>query len=512
MSAEPPPVLLTVAQRRRPGRDDTAMESAVLLVVCLVVLVLLLVYRRGTRTHGTLEKLGIPVLKPYPFLGSYLKPWTKYLVQEDIRNAKRFGAVWGQYDGMIPYVYVADVEMAKCILIKDFEYFQDRPVAIMDFEHSREMLDFLKGEQWKLVRSLFSKTIASGAKLKAMMTTVRNSTEDAFKRLDIKLEKENEFVIQDELFGPLVLDAMSQFSFGIKIPNMDDKSNPFLQHVNIVTSGDYETPAWRVAWNLIVRPNTEFEMIEPALKFMIEVMRRSIKERRINGGTHGDIVDIMIDAIDNKVPTKEFRDLRITERIIVTQGAELLMASYGTTAAVLSFCAYQLTQHPDIMERVIREVEDEDELTYESTQRLPLLEAVMYETLRVTSFAPRHVRLCTRDWERDGVRIPAGTNVMIAVNPLHMDPGEFPEPERFLPDRWLGDNSRKVGQYHWMPFGLGPRACLGTRLATLEVKYVLASFLKRYRVSACSRSRLQMKPGMSAFAEFYSVWLKVEKR
>ncbi|XP_043200064.1 cytochrome P450 3A41-like [Amphibalanus amphitrite] len=487
------------------------METVVLLVLSLVVLVLFLIYRHGTRTHGTLEKLGIPVIKPYPFVGSYLTPWTKYTAVEDQRNAKRFGAVWGQYDGLVPYVYVASVELAKCVMIKDFEYFQDRPVSMMDYEYARDMLDFLKGEQWKQVRSLFSKTVSSGSKLKAMMTTVKKCTEDGFKRLDAKLEKENELVIQDELFGPIVLDAMSQFSFGIKIP-MEDKSNPFLQHVNIFTAGDYETPAWKAAFRLIFKPGSEFEMIVPAFKFMNEVMRKSIKERRISGGSKGDIVDIMVDAIDNKVPTKEFRDLNITEDIIVTQGAELLMASYGTTAAVLSFCTYYLVRYPDIMERVVCEVEDEEELTYESAQRLPLLEAVMYEALRLTPFIPRHIRTCTRDWERDGVRIPAGTNVVISASTLQMDPGEFPEPESFQPDRWLADGGRKLGQYHWMPFGLGPRACLGTRLATLEVKYILASFLKRYRVSTCSKSRLEVKPGLSLLADFYSIWIKVEKR
>ena len=103
-------------------------------------------------------------------------------------------------------------------------------------------------------------------------------------------------------------------------------------------------------------------------------------------------------------------------------------------------------------------------------------------------------------------------NVVIAATPIHQDPTEFPDPERFLPDRWLGEEGRKLGQYHWMPFGLGPRACIGTRLATLEVKYVLASLLKRYRVSACEKTKLQMKRGLSIFADFHRIWVKMEKR
>ena len=487
--------------------------EALLVLPLLVLLLLFVVYKYGTRTHGTLEKLGIPVIKPYPFFGSYLKPWTKYTDKEDLRNARRLGEIWGQYDGMTPNVYIGSAELAKRVLIKDFEYFQDRPISVMDFEYAREMMDLLKGEKWKLVRSVFSKTIASGSKLKAMMSTIRDCTEDAFRRLDARLLNGNEMVIQDELFGPLVLDVMSQFSFGIKVPNISDRSHPFIQHASISTGGDEEPPAWKSALKMIFTLHDEFKAIVPSLKFFCDVMSKSIKERRINGGTHNDIVDIMIDAIDNKVPTKEFRDLGITEDIILVQGAELLMASYGTTATVLSFCAYHLTQHPDIMARVIEEVEEEGELTYESVQqRLPLLEAVLSETMRLTPFVPRHVRECTRDWEHDGVRLPAGTNVLIAITPIHLDPTEFPDPEQFLPDRWLDGDGRKLDQYHWMPFGLGPRACIGTRLATLEIKYVLASLLKQYRVSACEKTRLQMKRGLSNFAEFFSVTLKVEKR
>jgi len=486
-----------------------------LLWLALVLLLLFLLYKYSTRTHGTLERLGMPVIRPLPLVGSVPRPWAVVAALEDQKNANKYGGVWGQYEGCTPQVFIADVEMMKRVMIKDFDHFADRPIDVFDFELGRDMLDFLSGERWKTVRALISPALSSGAKLKAMMPTLQQCAEDACTRLETKMKQDPVIRVKDDVYGPLVLDVMAQFSFGLKVPDIDDKTNPFVKMASAF--GDSFDTESVMAGVMTFFPTLSNYMLKkmfvPTLKYAKNVLRKSIKERRAEGIDRPDLVGVLMDAIDNKVPTKEFRDLNIDEELILLQGAEMLMAAYDTTGTTLALTTCQLALHPDMMARVVEEVDAVGELTYDSVnQQLPLLEAVMQETMRVTPLVVRHFRLCVKDWEYDNVRIPAGTQVLIPVMPFHMDADVFPDPERFLPDRWLGEGGRQLGQYHWMPFGLGPRVCPGMRLATLEVKYVLAYILKRFRIGATEKTKLVLTSGPIGVGNYKPIYAKIEKR
>ncbi|XP_037075070.1 cytochrome P450 3A29-like [Pollicipes pollicipes] len=488
------------------------MELVALLPVLLVVLVLLLLYKYGTRNYGTLEKLGIPVIKPYPFVGSVPRPWRLYLREEDLRHAKQFNGVWGLYEGPTPQVFIADREMVKRIFIKDFSNFSERFVANFYSSATKDLLDMLVHDRWKVVRAILTPALSTGAKLKAMMPTLEHCARDACTRLDQELLKSPVVQIKDALFGPLVLDAVAQFTFGLKVPNISDSTHPFVKAAKTFGGDEFSSPV--ISGLLTFSPKLSSMLMSkfmaPPLQLLTDILRKSVKERRATGADRADLVGALIDAIDNKVPTKEFRELDITEDVLLLQGANLLMDAYDTTGNTLSLCAYHLATNPDVMARVLEEISGV-ELTYEALQQLPLLEAVMQEALRVSPFIPRHQRTCQRDWQCGNLRLPAGTCVTIPVWPLHLDPEVFPEPERFLPDRWLGEEGRQLGQYNWMPFGLGPRACIGMRLATMEVKFVLAYVLQRYRLIAAPETKLVYRKGTSVFSGFYPIHIKVEK-
>ncbi|XP_037074614.1 cytochrome P450 3A13-like [Pollicipes pollicipes] len=484
------------------------MGSAMLLLA-LLVLLLFLLYKYFTRTHGTLERLGIPTIKPYPFVGSLVAADGG----EDVANARRFGRVWGQYEGMMPQIFIGDLELAKRVLITDFDHFTDRPL-LFEFDIARDMLDFLQGERWKVVRSILAPAMTSGTKIKAMMPTMNECLEDAFLRVDTKLRSGPQLQIKDDLFGPLVLDISARFSFSMKIPNLDDKSSTFVKAATAF--GPLFIPSSWLEGVLLAFPAyfnwRGARLLQPALRYLVQLLRRSIKQRRADGVTNTDLVSAITDAIDNRVPTPEFRRLGITEDVLLLQGAELLMAAYDTTGTTLALAAFHLVRHPDVLSRAVEEVDGAGELSYEALQQLPLLEAVVQEALRLSSLITRHFRVCTRDWEYDGLRIPAGTAVLVPLRPFHFDPELFPEPERFLPDRWLGEQGRQLGQYSWMPFGLGPRACMGLRLAMVECKFVLAHLLRRYTIAPPTGVR-PVKEGEAEPSPGYDpVLIKVEER
>ena len=152
----------------------------------------------------------------------------------------------------------------------------------------------------------------------------------------------------------------------------------------------------------------------------------------------------------------------------------LLLAGHETTAAGLAWAFERLVRHPAALSRTRDEVAtDEDRGSY--------LEAVVKETLRVRPVIADVVRKLTADAEIAGHRLPAGTVVSPAISIIQRSPDHYEDPLAFRPERFLDD---AVPSYSWIPFGGGPRRCIGAAFATLEMKVVLWRVLERFELSA----------------------------
>jgi cytochrome P450 len=121
---------------------------------------------------------------------------------------------------------------------------------------------------------------------------------------------------------------------------------------------------------------------------------------------------------------------------------------------------------------------------------LPLLDRVVKESLRLFPPAPFTGRITTRATELGGVEIPAGMEVLISPYCLHRSPDLYPEPQRFLPERW---EKLSPSPFEYAPFGAGPRMCIGAGFATLELKIVLAMLLQRFGFELPSGARVDRK-------------------
>ena len=152
----------------------------------------------------------------------------------------------------------------------------------------------------------------------------------------------------------------------------------------------------------------------------------------------------------------------------------LLVAGHETTATALSWAMERLTRSPEQMERLRAEVEAGEE-TY--------LTATVQETLRLRPVIVVVVRKLTEPVELGGYELPAGARVVPSIHLIHRDPQIYPEPERFLPERFL-DNP--PGTYIWIPFGGGVRRCLGAAFAQFEMAVVLRELVRRYEVTAAN--------------------------
>jgi cytochrome P450 len=149
----------------------------------------------------------------------------------------------------------------------------------------------------------------------------------------------------------------------------------------------------------------------------------------------------------------------------------LLVAGHETTATALSWAMERLTRHPEKLERLRAEVEAGEDA---------YLTATVQETLRLRPVIVVVVRKLTEPVALGGYELPAGARVVPSIHLIHRDPQIYPEPERFLPERFL---ENPPGTYTWIPFGGGVRRCLGAAFAQFEMAVVLRELVRRYEIS-----------------------------
>ncbi|HET8566843.1 MAG TPA: cytochrome P450 [Solirubrobacterales bacterium] len=148
----------------------------------------------------------------------------------------------------------------------------------------------------------------------------------------------------------------------------------------------------------------------------------------------------------------------------------LLVAGHETTATALSWAIERLARHPEKLERLRSEVEAGEEA---------YLTATIQETLRLRPVIVVVVRKLTEPVELGGYELPAGSRVVPSIHLIHRDPLIYPEPDRFLPERFLDD---PPGTYTWIPFGGGVRRCLGAAFAQFEMQIVLRELVRRHEI------------------------------
>lgn len=185
----------------------------------------------------------------------------------------------------------------------------------------------------------------------------------------------------------------------------------------------------------------------------------------------------------------------MSDREIRDEMLTLLIAGHETTANALAWTFERLLRHPDVLERLLAEIE----LGSDS-----YLDAVVRETLRQRPILPVTARRLVEPMELGGFVFPAGWTLMPCIYLIHRNPEIFPEPERFRPERFLGEEAPSGRA--WVPFGAGARHCIGSHLGMLTIKTVLRSVLTRARLEAdpepepIIRNNMTLAPGRGASA------------
>lgn len=201
-----------------------------------------------------------------------------------------------------------------------------------------------------------------------------------------------------------------------------------------------------------------------------------IKERRASGEDKGDLLSMLLLA------EGEGGD-RMTDEQVRDEALTLFLAGHETTANALTWALYLLTQHPQIAQRLRDEVDGvlgKRVVTLADLPQLTYTEQVLKEAMRLYPPAWGFARQAVEDVTFAGYDFPKRTNFIIIPYVIHRDPRWFADPERFDPERFNAQNEPNITRYAYLPFGGGPRICIGNSFAMMEAKIILASIMQRF--------------------------------
>jgi cytochrome P450 len=191
---------------------------------------------------------------------------------------------------------------------------------------------------------------------------------------------------------------------------------------------------------------------------------------------------------DDKDQPVDFLDLLLgsglEEAAIIDNLLTFLAAGHETTARSLSWTLYLLSQSDDVRQRLEDELDGaklDPDNPADWLNALPWTLAVIKESLRLYPSAPVLTRTSNADDTVGGHAISADTEIIVSTWILHRHPDLWPDPDSFRPERFFGDAEQSIPRDAYLPFGLGPRVCIGARFAMMEMVIVLARLLKRFR-------------------------------
>ncbi len=217
------------------------------------------------------------------------------------------------------------------------------------------------------------------------------------------------------------------------------------------------------------------ELLQFAAELETEILQL-IRRRRSSRKAGNDVLSILVRTHD--------QEGRLSDEELVGQTAVLFAAAHLTTAHSLTWALFLLAQHPTVMEQLVQELAGTDlaeaarsELGGEKSS---CLDRVIKETMRVLPASAYSQRVCNRAATLDGLEMPRGTAVVFSQFISHRREDTYDSPKRFLPDRW---ETIRPSPYEYLPFGAGPRLCIGGPLAMMIIKTTLPRIVQRFRLT-----------------------------
>ncbi|XP_063916423.1 cytochrome P450 9e2-like [Zophobas morio] len=518
----------------------------------LMVFGYLILNRR--QNHWT--RKGVPQLKPTFIFGNFWplivrKLSSPELVQRMYNSGKDL-RYFGIYQFLRPALMLRDPELIKQITVKDFEHFLDH-VGFIDPEADPlfgKNLFALRGMQWREMRSTLSPSFTSN-KMKYMFSLMSQNGEQFVNHF---LQK-NEDVIEVEMkdvTSRFANDVIASTVFGFECDSLKETHNEFYTLGKVATDFTNLRTVLVFMGNIVLPKLLKFFKVgffpKKMTSFFERIIKENIESREKHGVKRSDMIELLLEARKNKHNDDDHGDLpdtgfatveeseigknqklrkcELTDEDITAQAFVFFFAGFETVSSLSCFIAYELAVNQEIQEKLRNEVDATNEkcseqITYEALTTMKYMDMVVSETLRKWPNAIATDRICTKSYtiepktpDEKPVHLNKGDMVFIPVYGIQRDPQYYPEPERFDPERFSDENKKKIKPYTFFPFGSGPRNCIGSRFALMEVKLLFYNILSNFEIIATEKTQIPIRFSKKAInmASEKGFWLGLQRR
>ncbi|XP_043480617.1 cytochrome P450 9e2-like [Leptopilina heterotoma] len=474
--------------------------SLILLTFIIGIIVLLSISRQSNiwKRNGK-----IPHLKPVPILGNTFAAF--FLKQKSLAewicevynrfsSAKYFGLV----DFGLPVIVLRDAELIKDVCVKLFDHFPDHNNIIdekVDPVWGKNVFA-LRGDRWREIRNTLSPSF-TGSKMKFMYELVDKCSEN-FVNYYLKNSEEAKLVEMKDSFTRYTNDVIATAAFGIGVDSMKDKDNEFYLRgkdaMNFMTF-------FRMIKFFFFRfcPSVMFLIGEPFLsrgtnRFFKSLVRDTVETRKAKNIIRPDMIHLLIEASKNE------NGVEVTIDDMIAQSFIFFLAGFSTSATLMTFVAHELAVNQHIQEKLRKEIDSftkgDSKISYDSLSKMKYLDMVISEALR--KYPPAGVvdRLCVEKYtfsratpDSEDYTIQPNSLIWLPIYALQNDPKYFPDPDKFDPERFNDENKDKINPYAYIPFGLGPRKCIGNRFALMETKILFVRILQHFTLETTDKTK-----------------------
>ncbi|KAL2317928.1 hypothetical protein Fmac_031804 [Flemingia macrophylla] len=447
--------------------------------------------------------------------------------------ANKYGPIYRFHMGRQPLILVADPELCKEVGIKKFKDIPNRsiPSPISASPLHQKGLFFSRDSRWSTMRNTIL-SVYQPSHLASLVPTMQSFIESATQNLDTQKED----IIFSNLSLRLATDVIGQAAFGVNfglskphsvcesiksVNNTRDEDNDEVsdfinQHIYSTTqlkmdlSGSFSiilgllAPILQEPFRQVLKriPGTMDRKIERTNEKLSGRLHEIVKKRMEDKNrTSKNFLSLILNARESKAVS----DNVFSPDYISAVTYEHLLAGSATTAFTLSSIVYLVAGHPEVEKKLLQEIDgccpaDRTLTAHDLHDSFPYLDQVIKEAMRFYTVSPLVARETSNDVEIGGYLLPKGTWVWLALGVLAKDPSNFPEPEKFKPERFDAkcEEMKRRHPYAFIPFGIGPRACIGQKFSLQEIKLTLIHLYRKYvfRHSLDMEKPVEMEYGM----------------
>ncbi|XP_019551615.2 probable cytochrome P450 6a20 [Aedes albopictus] len=507
----------------------------ILLLLAAVALFCKWIYTHFRVRYRFWKEHNVPHLEPrFPVgnAGDIMKSTIHFahIMDNLYRELKHFGDYAGIYFFRDPVLVVLSPEFAKTVLVKDFNYFLDRGVYSNEKDDPLSAnLFFMEGHRWRKLRAKLTPTFTTG-KLKAMFHTILAVGEQFDRYLQDYTMQKDEVEVKD-LLARFTTDIIGSCAFGIDCNSLENPESKFRQMGKRMINFP-KLKALKIFFAMLFRKQARWLGIrfndEDVSDFFFEVVRDTIRYREENNVERKDFMQLLIELKnkgymeDDGEVVEELQGSRLeklTFEEIAAQAFVFFFAGFETSATTMTFALHLLASNQEVQDKGRKCVTDvldrhDGKLTYEALMEMTYIDCIIQETLRIYPPVATIHRITTKPYKLpNGSVLPEGVGVVIPSLAFQRDAEFFPEPMEFRPERFFEEEKDKRHNFCHLPFGEGPRICIGMRFGLLQTRMGIAMLLKNYRFQLCSKSVVPLKtdPVNLIYGPAGDVWLGIEK-